>query len=92
MTLAYTDSGYGVMVVSSGLLPKEIDALSVSQVLGTSWPVCSVPNGSQGAKKALQKSLEWLNKFDSVVLMFDSDDAGRKAAKDCTTLFPSRQV
>lgn len=80
----WRDGGKRVVVTEG-----EIDALSVSQVLGTSWPVCSVPNGSQGAKKALQKSLEWLNKFDSVVLMFDSDDAGRKAAKDCATLFPS---
>ena len=72
------------IVVTEG----EIDCLSVSQTLGD-WPVVSVPNGAQAAKKAIQKELEWLCKFDSVVFMFVNDEAGVKAAKECATLFPA---
>ena len=80
----WRDGGKRVVVCEG-----EIDALSVSQVIGKSWPVVSVPTGSKGAKKAVQKELEWLCKFDSVILMFDSDDAGRSAMKECAALFPA---
>jgi twinkle protein len=66
----------------------EIDALSVSQaVFGNKWPVVSVPNGAAGAKRSLQKQLEWLEKFENIILLLDSDDAGRKAAASCVDLF-----
>ncbi len=71
------------IVVTEG----EIDALSVSQVQGNKWPVVSVPNGAQGAKKAIQKNLEYLNGFEEVVFMFDMDEPGRKAAEECVQLF-----
>jgi twinkle protein len=66
----------------------EIDALTVSQVQGNKWPVVSVPNGAQGAKKSIQKHLEYLNKFDEVILMFDMDEPGQKAAQECVDLLP----
>lgn len=66
----------------------EVDALSMSQALGNRWPVVSVAHGAQGAKKDIQANLEWLCGYDSVVLLFDNDDAGRKAAKECAALFP----
>lgn len=65
----------------------EIDALSVSQLQGNKWPVVSVPNGAQGAKKSLEKQLKWLQGFEEVVLMFDMDDEGRKATAECAPLF-----
>ena len=80
----WRDGGKRLVVVEG-----EIDCLSVSQVIGKNWPVVSVPTGSKGAKKAMQKQLEWLCKFDSVILMFDSDDAGKEAAKECAGLFPA---
>jgi twinkle protein len=70
------------VVVTEG----EIDALSVSQLNGNRWPVVSVPNGAQGAKKAIQKSLEWLEKFESVIFMFDNDEHGREAVQECAPL------
>lgn len=76
-------SGGKMVVITEG----EIDAVSVSQVQGHKWPVVSVPNGADGAKKALQKNLEWLSSFETVVLWFDDDDAGRKAAEECAPLF-----
>lgn len=73
-----------MIVITEG----EIDAMSVSQAQGNKWPVVSVPNGAQGAKKSIQKNLEYLAGFDSVILMFDMDDAGRAAVEECAPLFP----
>jgi twinkle protein len=74
--------GGKMLVITEG----EIDCLSVSQLQGNKWPVVSIPNGAQAAAKALKKNLEWLERFEKVVLMFDMDDAGRKAAAECALL------
>jgi twinkle protein len=65
----------------------EIDAMSVAQVLNHKWPVVSVPNGASAAAKDLQKHLVWLEGFEQVVLMFDNDEPGQKAAAACAELF-----
>jgi len=64
----------------------EIDAMSVSQAQGNKWPVVSLPNGAQSGAKALAHNLEWLERFDEVVLCFDSDDPGIQAAKECAAV------
>jgi twinkle protein len=71
------------VVVTEG----EIDALTVSQLQSNKWPVVSVPNGAQGAAKSVKKNLEWLNSFESIVFMFDMDDPGQTAARECCELF-----
>lgn len=71
------------VVVTEG----EIDCLSVAQAQGNKWPVVSIPNGAHGAKKALARELEWLEQFDEVVLMFDMDEPGQDAARECVALF-----
>lgn len=63
----------------------EIDCLSTYQVVGD-YPVVSVPNGASPAKEAIKHNLEWIEKFDEVVFMFDSDEVGQKAANDCAAL------
>lgn len=78
----WRDGGKKVVIVEG-----EIDALTVSQLQANRWPVVSVPNGAQGAKKALQSNLEWLERFDQIVLMFDMDDPGKAAAAECSPLF-----
>lgn len=65
----------------------EIDALSMSQVQGNKWPVVSIPSGAQGAKKAIAANLNWLEQYEKVVLMFDNDEPGKKAASECAELF-----
>jgi twinkle protein len=65
----------------------ELDCLSVFQARPT-WPVVSLPNGAQAAKKALQHQLKWLLGFEEIILFFDSDDSGKLAAQDCAILFP----
>lgn len=67
----------------------EIDCLTVSQLQGNKWPVVSIPNGAQAAKKAIEANLEYLDKFDEVVLMFDMDEPGRKACEDCAKVLPA---
>lgn len=76
-------SGGKRVVVTEG----EVDCLSVAQALGLTWPVVSIPNGAAGARKSLANNLEWLDSYDLVVLMFDNDEPGKKAAADCTDLF-----
>lgn len=72
-----------MVVITEG----ELDALSVSQLQNNKWPVVSVPNGAQGAKKSIQKNLDWLEQFETVVLMFDNDEPGRAATQECAMLF-----
>lgn len=71
-----------MVVITEG----EIDALSVSQLQNNKYAVASVPNGAQGAKKAFAKALDWLEGFETVVIMFDNDDPGREAAKECAAI------
>lgn len=66
----------------------EIDAMSVSQMQANKWPVISVPNGAQGAAKSIKAHLQYFDAFDEVVLMFDMDEPGTKAAQECAALFP----
>ena len=73
------------IVVTEG----EIDALTVSQIQGNKWPVVSIPNGAQGSVKAIKKNLEYLSGFDEVIFMFDMDEPGQKAARECAELFQS---
>ena len=75
------------LVITEG----EMDALSVWQAR-PNWPVMSLPNGAQAAKKSLAAQLTELMKFDEIILMFDSDEAGVAAAEDCVSLFPHDKV
>ena len=82
----WRDKGRKVVVTEG-----EIDCLSVSQAQGNKYPVVSIPTGVKGAKKILKQELEWLEGFDEVILMFDNDEVGIEAAKDCAQLFsPSK--
>ena len=58
----------------------EIDALTVSQLQDNKWPVVSLPAGAQSAKKCIAREIEWVETFESVVLCFDMDEPGQKAA------------
>lgn len=73
-----------ILVVTEG----EIDCLTVSQAQGNKWPVVSVPNGAQGAKKALLKNMDYLEGFEKIILMFDQDEPGTEAAKECAAILP----
>jgi len=70
----------------------EIDCMSFSQLMNHKYACVSVTNGAQGAKAQLAKHLEWLEKFDEVVLMMDEDKPGRDAVAECVTLFSPGKV
>ena len=72
-----------MIIVTEG----EIDCMSVSQIQNHKFPVVSVSMGSQSAAKVITKNLEYFSGFESVILMFDMDDAGQKAAQECAQLF-----
>ena len=78
----WRDAGKMVIVTEG-----EIDCLSVSEIQSNKWPVVSIPSGASGAVKAIKKSLDWLQSFESVVLMFDNDEPGQEAARKCAELF-----
>lgn len=69
----------------------EFDAMSCFQAM-PGWPMVSLPNGAQGARKAIQKQLEWLQGYEEIVLFFDSDEAGRQAAQEAATVLPPGKV
>lgn len=74
--------GGRMVVVTEG----EIDAMSFAQAAGGTWPAVSIPNGAQGAAKAISAAIAWLEKFDKVVLMFDMDDVGQKAVVEAASV------
>jgi|TARA_R110000823_G_scaffold163253_4_gene294923 twinkle protein len=72
-----------LIIVTEG----ELDALSVSKINSNKFPVVSIKSGAAGAKKDIQKELEFLESYESVVFMFDQDEHGKKAALECAKLF-----
>lgn len=66
----------------------EIDAMSISLVQQNKYPVVSVPSGASSAKKFILKELEWLQKFQEIILCFDNDEAGLKASVECAEVLP----
>jgi twinkle protein len=68
----------------------ELDALAGFQMLGSKYPCVSVKNGASGAAKDCQKAYEWLDRFDSIVLCFDADEPGQKAANAVAEIFGSK--
>jgi twinkle protein len=78
----FTAGGKAVTIVEG-----ELDALAAFQMLGSKYAVVSVKNGASGAVKDCQKAFEWLDKFESIVICFDSDEPGQKASKAVAELF-----
>jgi len=77
----WRDGGKKVVVTEG-----EIDAMTVSQLQQNKWPVVSVPNGAQGAAKSIAEAIEWLEGYEQVIFMFDQDEPGREAAKECADM------
>lgn len=76
--------GGKLLVITEG----QLDAMSVTQAMGLSWPSVSLPNGAKSAKKAIARALPFLSKFEKVVLCFDEDEDGREALEDALPLLP----
>ena len=68
----------------------ELDAATYAELYPT-WDVVSLPSGAAGAKKAVQKNYEFLQGYDSIILWFDNDEAGQKAASDAAGVLTTWQ-
>ena len=69
----------------------ELDALSGFEAL-PNWPHVSLPHGAASAKKDLQKQISYLQGYDEIVLFFDNDEPGMKAAEDAASILPAGKV
>ena len=69
----------------------EIDAMAAYEMNG-GFPAVSIRSGANSAVKDIKASLEYLETFDKVVICFDSDEAGTKAAQDVLPLFSPRKA
>ena len=72
------------------LVEGELDALAAYQMTGSKWPVVSIRNGAQGALKDAKANYDYLNSFENIVVCFDNDEPGRKAAGEVAELFGSK--
>jgi twinkle protein len=76
-----------MIVVTEG----EMDAMSMSQVQNNKWPTVSIGCGAGPQVKSYFAShIEYFNGFDEVILMFDNDAPGRKAAEDAAAVLGAR--
>lgn len=82
-------TGGKMLVITEG----ECDCMAVSQMLkeqGKNYRVVSLPNGANA--NALKRHLEFLDKFETIILAFDQDAAGEKAANIAVELFTPGKV
>ena len=68
------------------LVEGECDAMAAYEMLGSKWPVVSVKSGASGAVRDVKNSIEFLEKFDCVVINFDNDKQGMDSAKKVARL------
>ena len=68
----------------------EFDALAAFQMMGSKWPVVSIKNGAAAALKGCKEQYEWLDSFENIVIAFDGDEPGKKAAQQVAELFGNK--
>jgi len=70
----------------------EIDALSVSDMFGNKFDVVSLRDGAGSAERDIKAQLEWLSGYDTIVLCFDNDAAGKEAVDSVKDILPPNKV
>lgn len=69
------------------------DANASTQYADRNPPIVSLPKGAGHAASALAEMLPEINKhFKKITLVFDMDEAGRKAANECLRIYPAAKV
>jgi len=72
------------------IVEGELDALAAFQMCGSKYPCVSIRNGAQAAAKDIRANFEYIDSFESVVICFDNDEAGKKAALECASIIGSK--
>lgn len=67
----------------------ELDAMSAYQMLGSKYPVVSLPSATP-SRKLLENAKDWLGSFKKIYLSLDADDKADKFATTLMQLFPGR--
>lgn len=73
------------------LVEGECDALAGYQLTGSRYPCVSVKSASS-AKRDCADNFEYLNSFEQIVIAFDADEPGQKAAGQVAQLFAPGKV
>lgn len=72
------------------IVEGELDALASYQMTGSKWPTVSIRNGASAAVKDCKAQYEYLDSFENIVICFDADEPGQKAAKEVAELFGNK--
>ena len=72
------------------IVEGELDALASYQMTGSKWPTVSIRNGASAALKDCKAQYEYLDSFETIVLCFDADEPGQKAAVEVAELFGNK--
>jgi twinkle protein len=72
------------------IVEGELDALASYQMTGSKWPTVSIRNGASAALKDCKAHYEYLDSFETIVLCFDADEPGQKAAVEVAELFGNK--
>jgi twinkle protein len=72
------------------IVEGEFDALAAFQMTGSKYPVVSIRTGAASALKDCKTHYEYINSFENIVVCFDGDEPGVKAAKEVAELFGSK--
>lgn len=67
----------------------ELDALSAYQMLGSKYPVVSLPSATP-SNKIFEKNKDWLGSFEKIYLSFDNDGKAEGVAQKLANIFPNR--
>jgi len=69
-----------------------IDCLTMAQLFDNKYPVVSIPNGVNSAVRCVKDQYDYLSSFETIVICFDMDDPGQKAARDVAEILPPGKV
>jgi twinkle protein len=70
----------------------ECDAMAVHEMMDSKWAVVSIKRGAQAAVRDIRDSIEFVESFESIVLCFDNDKAGRQASREVANIIKPGKV
>lgn len=68
----------------------ESDTLAAYEMNGRKWPVVGIKDGASSAAKNFKAAYDWLDSFETIVVCFDNDEAGKEATKKVCEVFGAK--